>query len=101
LGVAIGRRRSVINMTPERPASWQDSEVRAVQRRLAAADTAADDWDLLFRAVLDLLARASKANPATECTSVQLKGHPKLPSTSAWMLRTNCAGQCRPKGPNR
>jgi hypothetical protein len=76
LGNAIGRRRSVINMSPERPASWQGSEVRAVQRRLAAVDIAAEDWDLLFRAVLDLLARASKANPATESTSVQLNGPP-------------------------
>jgi hypothetical protein len=74
LGNAIGHRRSVINTTPERPASRQDSEVPAVRRRPAAADIAAEDWDLLFRAVLDLLARASKANPATESTTLQLKG---------------------------
>lgn len=39
----------------------------------AAADIAAENWDLLFRAVLELLARVAAEKPAPAGTGVRLQ----------------------------
>jgi hypothetical protein len=72
----MGRHRSVINMTAVKPGSWPDCEERDSHRMPFAVDIMVDDWDLLFRAVLEVLARVSVAGTVTEGSAGRLKALP-------------------------
>ncbi len=49
--------------------------VQSVSRGFAAAGIATEDWDLLFRAALDMLARMAFEKAAPESPGVRLQAH--------------------------
>lgn len=65
--------QATINMTAAGSPPWRSSAGSDSRQRPAPADIAAGDWDLLFRAALELLARVAAEKAATDDTVLRLQ----------------------------